>query len=144
MKAPAGLLLLAALGGCVTGSYNHVVIDEPIDALTLATLQPGRDTLAACLARLGAPNHAFEYGIVADGSAGMALLWHWRDAAGWGLNVSSGDDNVPGRLSYDALTTELTGCMLWFGPDLVLERWRAGPVGELVPGRRRPQSPVEQ
>ncbi len=138
MKARSWWPLLLALGGCVTGSYEHVVVDEPVAATGLAALQPGTDTLATCLHRLGAPNRVFEYRATADGRAGMALLWSWRHAAGWGIDVSSGDDSVPGSVSFDALATELPACMLWFGPDLVLERWRAGTVGDLLPGRRRP------
>jgi hypothetical protein len=129
---------LAAFGGCVTGSFDRAVADEPIPAAVLATLQPGADTLATCLQRLGAPLRVVEYDVAADGSSGMALSWQWRDTAGWGLDVSSGDDAVPGSVSWDSESAELPGCVLWFGPDLVLERWHAGLVGDLRPGRRRP------
>jgi hypothetical protein len=30
--------------------------------------------------------------------------------------------------------------MLWFGPDLVLERWQLGRIGELVATRARPSA----
>lgn len=140
-----GLWLATAglLGGCVTGSWNHVVVDEPIAADVVASLRPGVDTLTECLDRLGAPSRVYEYAVARDGSSGMALLWCWRDATGWGLDVSSGDDNVPGSLSYDGLSTDLPGCVLWFGDDLVLARCRCGTVGELLPGRRRPSAPAD-
>ena len=137
---PLLLLPLLAVGACVTGSYQHGVVDEPVAASAIESLRPEVDTLATCLQRLGAPQRVFEYRVAADGSAGMALLWYWRDAVGWGIDVSSGDDSVPGSVSFDALAAELPGCMLWFGPELVLERWRQGPVGELAPAKRRPSS----
>jgi len=34
--------------------------------------------------------------------------------------------------------------MLWFGPDLGLERWQQGLVGELLPGRLRRSSPSDE
>ena len=123
---------------CVTGSYDRAAAGEPIQAAVVAALAPGTDTLASCLQRLGAPNRVVEYRVAADGSSGMALAWFWRDAAGWGLDVSSGDDAVPGSVSWDSVAAELPGCVLWFGPDLVLERWRSGLLGDLLPARRRP------
>jgi hypothetical protein len=136
-------LALAPLAGCVTGSFERALVDEPIPAERLAALRPGADTLAACLERLGAPNQVFEYRVAPDGSAGMALLWFWRGASGWGIDVSGGDEAAPGSVSWDALATELPGCMLWFTPELVLERWRQGLVGDLAPERRRPASPPD-
>lgn len=136
----AALPLLALLtnGACVTGSYERGIVDEPVAANALDALRPDVDTLASCLQRLGAPNRVFEYHVAADGSAGMALLWFWRDEVGWGIDVSSGDDSVPGSMSFDQAAADLPGCMLWFGPELRLERWRQGPVGELAPKKRRP------
>jgi hypothetical protein len=136
----AAQLVAGALAGCVSGSYSRASVDEPAGTDGFAALQPGTTTLAACLARLGAPNRVYEYQVAADGTSGMALLWFWRDEAGWGLEVSGGED-VPGRVSFDRGAADLPGCMLWFGRDLVLERWRQGPVGELAPSRRRPSVP---
>jgi hypothetical protein len=142
--AAAALLLavLAPFGGCVQGSYSGQSIDEPIVAERLAALQPGTATLASCLDALGAPNRVYEYRLQADDTSGMALLWFWRAETGWGIEVS-GTDDVPGSVSWDSAAADLPGCMLWFGPDLVLERWRAGPVGELAPARRRPTPRTE-
>ncbi len=134
---------LAPLSGCVTGSYSHASVDEPIAAERFAALQPGTSTLAGCLAELGAPNRVFEYAVAADGAAGMALLWFWRDASGWGIEVSGFTDDAPGSVSIDRLAAELPGGMLWFGSDLVLERWRLGKVGELAPARRRASAPPD-
>ncbi len=136
-RAAAWLLPLACTA-CVTGSFDRVALDEPIASEAVAALQPGQDTLATCLQRLGAPIEVFEDRVAADGEAGMALLWYWRDEVGWGIDVSSGDDHVPGSMQWDARSAELPGCMLWFGPDLVLARVRSGRAGDLRPVRRRP------
>jgi hypothetical protein len=135
---PPAVLLAAALGGCVTGSFGRYATDEPVPPAALAALRPGADTLASCLSALGAPHQVFEHDVAADGSAGVGLLWVWRDEVGWGLDVSSGDDSVPASVSYDRGRAELPACVLWFDRDLVLQRWRSGPIGELLPGRRRP------
>jgi hypothetical protein len=129
-------VLLAA--GCVTGSYNHVSVDEPIRPQQLAELRPGTHDLTHCLAVLGAPHRVLEYRVEEDLRSGMALVWFWRDAAGWGINISATYDDAQGRFTFDQLSTELPGCVLWFGPDLVLERWRSGTLGELLPTRLRP------
>lgn len=135
---PLAVLLAAALGGCVTGSFDRYVADEPVPPAVLDALRPGADTLASCLRALGAPHQVFEHDVAADGSAGVGLLWVWRDEVGWGIVVSSGDDSIPGSVSYDRDRAELPACALWFDRDLVLQRWRSGKVGELLPGRRRP------
>ncbi len=135
--------LLLGAAGCVTGSFSRKSYDDPIGAQQLAALRPAADTLTSCLAALGAPNRVFEHGLRADGTAGMALLWCWRDASGWGLQVSVGTEDASGSLSIDRVSTDLPGCMLWFGPDLVLERWRSGLVGDLVPSRRRPTMAID-
>lgn len=137
------LALVLANAGCVTGSYARASIDEPVLLPRLEALQPGRDDLGTCLAALGAPQRVFEYQVAADHTSGAALLWYWRDASGFGVDVSSGTRDVPGSLQLDYLGTDLPGCMLWFGPDLVLERWQLGQVGDLLPTRVRPGAPPD-
>lgn len=134
----AVLLLLLPGAGCVTGSYRHVSVDEPIRPEQLVALQPGSADLCRCLQVLGAPHRVLEYQVAADGRAGMALVWVWRDVAGWGINVSAAYDDVSGNMSFDAQQTDLPGCVLWFDPDLRLEHWRTGTLGDLLPTRRRP------
>jgi len=141
MAAP--LVLVFMLAGCVTGSYERETLDEPTPTARLQSLRPGHDDLASCLAVLGAPHRVFEYRAGADQAAGAALLWFWRDTSGFGIEVSSPSDNVPGSVSFDLQGTDLPGCMLWFGPDLVLLRWQQGLVGDLLPGRVRPQDPAD-
>lgn len=143
MNARAFAPLLLAFGSaCVTGNYQHVSIDEPVRDEWLAALRPGSDSLTACLQRLGAPHRVFEYRVAPDLTSGMALLWFWRDEAGWGVRVSGGARGVSGSLSLDQLDTELPGCVLFFGPDLVLESWQRGRIGELLKGRRKRPAPV--
>ena len=94
----------------------------------------GKDDLGACLAALGAPELVFEYR-----GNGAALLWTWRDVAGWSFHVSIPViDRASARFQLDLTDTDQPGCMLWFGPDLVLESWRTGTLGEILPGRVRP------
>ncbi|MCK5944303.1 MAG: hypothetical protein KAI24_20115 [Planctomycetes bacterium] len=129
-------------GACVTGSYDQVSINEPVDLEALRALEPGRDDLASCLAKLGAPVAVQEYRVAADRSSGMALIWWWSRRYGWGLDISVpvyDEQSVSFEMDFGG--TDMPGCVLWFGEDLVLERWREGLVGELLAGRRRP-SPV--
>jgi hypothetical protein len=41
------------------------------------------------------------------------------------------------------VSTDLPGYMLWFGPDLRLERAKKGMLGDLLPGRLRPSAVVD-
>ncbi len=137
-RRPARAVALCGVlaAGCVTGGYQHESRDEPLAEAALEGLHPGVDDLTKCLHALGAPHRVFEYR-----GDGAALLWYWQDAAGWGLSISSGRDEVPGSFQFDFADQELPATVLWFGPDLVLERWRRGTIGELLPGRVRPASP---
>ena len=87
MKAAAAALLALLAAGCVQGSYNRITVDEPLRDEMVAPLRPGQDTLAQCLARLGAPHRVYEYRVGQDGVSGAALLWVWREAAGWGIEA---------------------------------------------------------
>lgn len=138
MKGAAAVLLATLAAGCVQGEYNRITVDEPLREEMVAPLRPGVDTLSQCLERLGAPHRVFEYRVGQDGSSGAALLWLWREAAGWGVEVSGGSDDASASFSFNLADTELPGCVLWFGPDLVLERWQRGTLGDLLPGRQRP------
>jgi len=138
VKGAAALLLATLAAGCVQGEYNRISVDEPLREELTAPLRPGVDTLGQCLVRLGAPHRVFEYRVGQDGMSGVALLWVWREAAGWGIEVSGGSEEASGSFSFNLADTELPGCVLWFGPDLVLERWQRGTLGDLLPGRQRP------
>ncbi|MBL8751299.1 MAG: hypothetical protein JNK78_19235 [Planctomycetes bacterium] len=140
MKAvrPLGALLLLIAAGCVTGEWNRAGLGEPVPRERLEALHRGADTLGACLASLGAPERVFEHDVAPDGSSGVALLWYWRDEAGFGVDVSAGREEVPGSVSFDFVGVDLPGCVLWFDRDLVLQEWRSGLVGDLLPRRVRP------
>jgi len=132
-----GLLGLLATG-CVTGRYGQVTINEPVDGAQLQALKPGEDTLASCLDALGAPVRVFEYRVAPDRTSGMALLWSWNQDRGWGVRASMSLRGASVSFDYGSQNLDLPGCVLWFGPDLVLERWREGRVGDLLPERVRP------
>ncbi len=134
------LLLAALAAGCVQGAYNRATVDEPLRPEWLAELRPGQDSLGDCLQRLGAPHRVFEYAVEADGRSGMALLWVWRDIAGFGIDVSGGTKEVSGSVSFDLGDAELPGCVLWFDAELRLQQWRTGTLGDLLPGRARPSA----
>lgn len=131
-------LWAAVLSGCVNLTYTRVRKDEPLPESAVQALRAGQDDLGVCLGALGAPNVVLDHR-----GGGMALLWYWQDAAGFGLEVSSPSDQVPASMSFDFGTADLPGCMLWFGPDLVLERWRFGAISDLLRGRVRPAMPSE-
>lgn len=131
-------MLLPALG-CVRASYDQVSFNEPIASAQVQALQPGRDDLGSCLEVLGAPVDVFEYRVADDGTSGMALVWFWQHEVGWGLRVSAPvARNASASFDWDWAGTDTPGVVLWFGPDLVLERREQGRVGELIPSRRRP------
>ena len=142
MRPGLGWLLPLLCAGCVTGEWRQDSRDEPFPALRVEALRPGTDTLRECLASLGAPHHVFEYAVAGDGASGMALVWISRDASGFGIDVSSGTDEVPGSFQFDSDDVELPACVLWFDRELLLERWRIGTVGELLRSRVRP-APVD-
>lgn len=133
------LFCLLAPAGCVTGNYNQVSINEPVDLEQLRALVPGRDDLTSCLQKLGAPVDVQEYSVNPDRTSGVALVWYWSQQYGWGLDISapvSRDASVSFEMDFGG--NHLPGCVLWFDERLVLESWREGLVGELLSGRRRP------
>ncbi len=138
MRSLGAALLSLALPACITGSYDRVHLQEPVREADLAGLAPGAASLGDCLQRLGAPWRVLEYDVDPDGNSGAALLWTWRDASGWGVKAEYGDDTVSGSLSYDAVAAEQPACVLWFDHHLVLQRWRFGTAGDLLPRRQRP------
>ena len=142
MRWSLGLLSLS-LAGCVKGEYAQRTINEPIDLQRLRQLEVGKDDLGSCLAVLGAPLDVREYGVAADGTSGMALVWFWRRNVGWGLQMSAAitrDASV--SFEFDWEGTYLPGCVLWFDQDLKLTNYREGKVGELLAKRRRPSASV--
>ena len=131
----AAFAMVCLLPGCFSLTYKRTSVGEPVADATLQALRPGQD-LAACLGALGAPDFVYEHRV-----GGMALLWFWKETAGWGFEFSSPSDEVPASLTLDLENALLPGCMLWFGPDLLLERWRAGAIGDLLRDRVRPTMP---
>lgn len=131
----AGLLLLVALSLPACVGYIRFHRDEPIPVDKLEQVQPGQE-LAACLQLLGAPNGAYEYR-----GSGMALLWVWRDTDDWSVDLRVPlQDRLSASFELDLTDATVPGCVLWFGEDLRLERWKLGTLGELLPERVRPSA----
>ena len=129
-------LTALTLAGCVSGRFQRVSVNEPVSAAALAELEPGRDTLETCMSALGAPVHVVEYQVGAGLQSGVAIAYSWVDRSGWGFTANlPRTDGVYVR--FDSASTEVPGCVLWFDEQLVLQRWRQGLVGDLLPRRRR-------
>ena len=127
------LASLWALSSCL--GYIRSRVNEPVPAAALAALRIGQDDLGVCLSALGAPVHVFEYG-----GDGMVLLWSWQDIDDWSLDVSVPvTDFANAEFELDLTATERLGCLLWFGPDLVLSGWRRGQLGDLLTARQPPR-----
>lgn len=134
-RAGRAALLLAttALAGCIT--YERTRIDEALPAAALAQLVDGSSSLGECLHTLGAPTAVLESG------DGMVLVWSWQDEDQWGVRVSVPvTDRSSTSFEVDLGDADRPGAVLWFGPELVLERWRQGRLGEILPRRVRPAS----
>ncbi len=125
-------MVATVLSGCLT--YERTRIDEPVPEESLAVLVDGRSTLGECLQALGAPTAVIEYR-----GDGMALVYSWQDEDQWGLEVSVPvSDQANLNFNFDLGAADRPGAVLWFGPDLLLERWRQGRLGELLSRRVRP------
>lgn len=130
-----GALIVAAaavLPGCV--QIVRYRVDEPVPGSAVQALQPGREDLGQCLAALGAPTEVLAYR-----GDGMALVYSWTDMLDWGFEFSVPlQDYVSASFSFDSGDATRPGCVLWFGPDLVLERRECGSLGALLQRRVRP------
>jgi hypothetical protein len=131
VRTTAALPLLLLLAGCFSLSYTRSRVGEPVPAAALDALCCG-DDLSTCMAALGPPDRVFAHGDA------VACLWFWRDVAGWGFEVSSPFEDVPGSVTLDLETADAPACVLWFASDLTLVRWQSGTIGELLPDRVRP------
>jgi len=138
------LVILAALAcsGCITGSYTRSQSYEPVAHAQLATLEPGKATLADALASLGAPLFVWEW--MGDGAA---LAWGWGDEAGWGLSLSVPvGDNSATVFAFDTKALDLPGAVLFFDADGLLLEAREGKLSDIRAEtiRRRPAPPPEE
>lgn len=137
MRLAAALACLLA-AGCLRLTFVQTSIHTPLSRERVAMLEPGVADLTTCLALLGAPVLAWEY----DGE-GMALAWGWRNDSSDGLLVSVPVANqLSADLQLESARRNLRGFVLFFGPDLVLQRVREGFLRDLVPAQKRP-APLE-
>jgi hypothetical protein len=153
LRWPALVACLIA-PACVTGSYDRVSVDEPIYAEQLAALRPGTDDLTQCLAALGAPHRVLEYQVGSDLQSGMALVWVWREDAGWGIEVTvqpsgvseeaSGSTGAPGTALTLAIDGTAAGqiAFLIVGQTQGTSTLPLGPLGTLTFGLAQPWAPV--
>ena len=134
------LALALLLQGCVNVYWEVEHVQEPITDGTLAKLEPGKDDLGRCLQVLGAPHFVWEYA-----GNGAALAWVSSDTSAWGFSVSySIEWFAPTSFRWDQGFANLPGVVLWFGPDLVLERWKRGRMRDLISGHHhRPAEPED-
>lgn len=129
------LALVAGLSlGCPSCvGYVRFQVEEAVPEALVAGFANGQG-LGDCLQRLGAPNHVYEYRV-----DGAAMLWAWSDADDWSADLRVPlQEHFSASFELDVTDTEAQGLMLWFGPDLRLERWRRGRLGDLLPARVRP------
>jgi hypothetical protein len=129
-----GLLLPA----CVHVDWDVRHVEDPIPDGALAQLEPGKDDLGRCLQVLGAPHFVWEYR-----GEGAALAWVSLDSSTFSFDISYTFEHwAPTSFSYENGAANLPGVVLWFGPDLVLERWRRGRMRDLTSGlHHRPAEP---
>jgi hypothetical protein len=137
-RAACALLLL--LQACVHLTWHAQHAEEPIPEGAVAALEPGVDGLARCLELLGAPHYVWEYR-----GEGAALAWVALDSGGLTFSISyTWERFATTSFRYDQGDEDLPGVVLWFGPDLVLERWRRGRMRDLTSGlEHRPAEPDE-
>ena len=136
LAVPVSLLL--ACPGCLHLGLTHRHREEPLRDAQLDALVPGTTDLGAALKALGAPLDVWEYR--ADG---MALAWAWSHTTRFGFRMSySVAPRTPAAsFSWDDATLDQPGCVLWFGPDLVLESAKRGKLRDLTASlRRRPSA----
>lgn len=136
----AACALLALLPGCVHLTWDAHHVEEPVPDGALAGLEPGKDGLDRCLQLLGAPHFVWEYR-----GEGAALAWVASDSGGLSFGISyTWERFATTSFRYDKDAADLPGVVLWFGPDLVLERWRRGRMRDLTSGlHHRPADPDE-
>lgn len=125
--------LAAVASSCLRFGYGVTHIQEPVDHGILVALRPGVDDLTSCLARLGAPNHVFEYR-----GDGVALAWHYTDASDLDVDLSYAvsREATSASFSLDWDDTDMPGAVLWFDADLRLLEVREGAMRDLTGGLR--------
>jgi hypothetical protein len=135
-------LLVLVCGGCITGGYYRQQLLSPLTQAQIGALEPGKTTLAEALALLGAPLYVWEWK-----GEGAALAWGWSSSARWGFAVSvpMGDTSAT-AFSYDDLSADLPGAVLFFGEDDVLLEAREGRLAAIRAEtiQRRPAPPLEE
>lgn len=135
-------LLALVSGGCISGGYYRAQAFEPVKQVQFAALPPGVATLDDALRTLGAPVYVWEWK-----QDGIALAWGWRNLARWGFSVSVPlTHNDSASFSYDRLSNDLPGAVLFFDRDDKLVEARQGLLADIrtETARARPAAPEEE
>lgn len=131
-----GTLLLASavLSGCVQFRWVRKRQDDKTPLKRAGEIEVGKDCLAVCLDKLGAPH------TVANGPNGaIDMIYSWVDNVSWGLSISYEVISWwTASVSYDAHRNDLQGLLLRFDDDLVLREMRVGKLDRIVTGGRDP------
>lgn len=137
------VLLVPALGGCLSVSWGRTNRDEPLPQERMAELAPGRTTLGECLATFGAPERVEEHPVA--GGEGAVLLWGWLDERDLGLSVSvpvSDQNSV--NFDYRTIDARTRGLVLFFDERWILAEWRSGLLSEVAADVRPRPALVEE
>jgi len=142
LAAPVALAIAPGLGGCVSVSWGRTHREEPLAPERMAALAPGQ-TLADCLAALGAPQRVEEHPVA--GGMGAVLVWGWLDERDLGFSVSvpvSDQNSV--NFDYQTLDARTRGLVLFFDEGWILTDWRAGLLSEVALDLRRRPALLEE
>ena len=126
MRAALALLAAVLVGpGCVTATWTKLSRHREVQGDD--ELQPGRDDLAACLARLGAPL------IVRENGDGAVMAWGWAKEQAWGVTVYVPLKSAEVSFAYDRGLFGLTGVVLFFDHLWQLTAIERGSLAEILP-----------
>lgn len=128
------LLASSLCSSCLSATWNRSRDLEAIAGPSLDGLKPGEAKLEQCLQVLGAPTRVWEV------EGGAAMAWHWVDLDNWGLSASvPTGSGVSANLSYNDISEDAQGAVLFFDSNWRLLALRSGQIAELLAeSRRRP------
>jgi hypothetical protein len=132
----AAALSLALLASCVSFEYNRTLQEAPLHEDAVAELVPGRDDVASCLQRLGAPTHVWP-----RASGELALAYGWAQSTSWGVQVSVALRGTSAPVfDFDSLGSRTVGYVLWFDRDWRYQRSDYGHLEDLRRGLEHERS----
>lgn len=140
-RALALLVLLAALAGCLTGTWKRDTSDAPVQEPTVEEFVLGTTELQTVLDALGAPIEVWEHE-----RDGIAMAYGWFESRSFeikvrAMRVDSADDDL------DLILADQEGLrqavVFYFDPRCRLAGWRRGLLEDLLAERvARPSVPM--